>query len=379
MSKSKKIILVANSTWNIYNFRLNIIRKLTSQGHQLVVIAPIDEYLEYKENFPEVKHVPLKTMGRDSTNPFRDLLLLAELYRKYKWLQPDLILHYTNKPNIYGGLAASFLKIPSVAFVTGLGYSFIHKGFLNFIVRKLYQISGKKHKKIIFENEDDLSLFVKDNIVKEENAISVKGCGVDTSYYIPFPNGHVKDQITFTFIGRLLYDKGIIEFIDAAKKTKAKYPNSKFEIIGEFDKDNPSNIDREYLSNWVDIGIIDYRGFVKDIRPLLEKSDCVVLPSYREGMPRTILEGMSMGKAIITSDVPGCRETVVENQNGYIVPVKNSNALADAFEKLINLSYEERKKMGQAGRKMAEEIFDDKLIADHISAILNPILDASDS
>lgn len=379
MSKSKKIILVANSTWNIYNFRLNIIRKLISQGHQLFVIAPIDEYLEYKENFPEVKHVPLKTMGRDSTNPLRDILLLTELYRKYKWIKPDLILHYTNKPNIYGGLAARFLKIPSVAFVTGLGYSFIHKGFLNFIVKKLYQLSGKTHLKIIFENEDDLKLFVDDQIVKKEKAISVKGCGVDTSYYLPFPNGQTKKHITFTFIGRLLYDKGIIEFIDAATKVKAKYPQSKFEIIGEFDANNPSNIDKEDLANWVDNGVIDYKGFVRDIRPLLQHSDCVVLPSYREGMPRTILEGMSMGKAIITSDVPGCRETVEENVNGYVVPAKDSKALADAFEKLIKLPYDERKKLGTAGRKMAEDIFDDKLIAEHISDILKPILDGSET
>lgn len=379
MSKSKKIILVANSTWNIYNFRLNIIRKLTSQGHQLFVIAPVDEYLEYKENFPNVKHVPMKTMARDSTNPLRDILLLLELYRKYKWLKPDLILHYTNKPNIYGGLAAGFLKIPSVAFVTGLGYSFIHKGFLNFIVRKLYRVSARKHEKVIFENEDDLKLFIDDEIVKKEKAISVKGCGVDTSYFVPFPNGEIKENITFTFVGRLLYDKGIIEFINAAKITKAKHPNSRFEIIGEFDADNPSNIDKEFLVNWVDSGIIDYKGFVRDIRPLVKHSDCIVLPSYREGMPRTVLEGMSMGKAIITTDVPGCRETVVKGVNGYVVPVKDHEALANAFEKLINLSYEERKKMGAEGRKMAKEVFDDKLIAENISTILNPIIDGSES
>ncbi len=379
MSKSKKIILVANSTWNIYNFRLNILRLLISHGHELVVIAPVDEYLEYKENFPEVKHVPLKTMARDSTNPLKDILLLVELYRKYKWLQPDLIIHYTNKPNIYGGLAAKLLKIPSVAFVTGLGYTFIHKGFLNFIVKKLYRLSGKSHKKVIFENEDDLSLFIDEKIIEQQKAVSVKGCGVDTSYYIPYPNGQIKENTTFTFIGRLLYDKGIIEFINAAKKIKAKFPDCKFEIIGEFDSNNPSNIDREFLVNWVDSGIVDYKGFVRDIRPLLKHSDCVVLPSYREGMPRTILEGMSMGKAIITSDVPGCRETVIENVNGLIVPVKDENALALAFEKFINLPYEQRKKMGEAGRKMAEEIFDDKLIAENIYDILNPIIDGAKS
>lgn len=374
MSKSKRIILVANSTWNIYNFRLNIIRKLISEGHELMVIAPVDEYLEYKENFPEVKHIPMKTMGRDSTNPIRDLLLLIELFRKYNWLKPDLIIHYTNKPNIYGGIAAKLLKIPSIAVVTGLGYSFIHKGFLNYIVRALYKISGGTHKKFIFENVDDKALFIEEKIVEKENAYSVKGCGVDTNFYLPNSNGQMQDEVTFTFIGRLLYDKGIIEFVSAAKKIKDKYPQVKFEVIGEFDADNPSNIDREHLVNWMESGVIEYKGFVRDIRPLLKYCDCVVLPSYREGMPRTVLEGMSMGKAIITTDVPGCRETVEDGVNGFIVPAKDHNALALAFEKFINFNPEQRKKMGVLGRKMAEEVFDDKLIANEISLILNPLL-----
>ena len=370
---------MANSTWNIYNFRLNLIRKLVSDGHEVMVIAPVDEYLEYKENFPNVKHIPMKTMGRDSTNPIRDLLLLIELYRKYNWLKPELVIHYTNKPNIYGGLASKLLKIPSVAVVTGLGYSFIHQGFLNLIVRGLYKISGRTHQRFIFENEDDKDLFIKENIVSEERAFSVKGCGVDTSYYTPSSNGQKQNALTFTFVGRLLYDKGIIEFISAAKLVKEKYPEVKFEVIGEFDADNPSNIDREHLVNWMESGVIDYKGFVRDIRPLLKHSHCVVLPSYREGMPRTVLEGMSMGKAIITTEVPGCRETVIDQQNGFLVPVKDAKSLADAFEKFIQFTPEQRKLMGTKGRTMAEEIFDDKLIAIKIVDILNPLIDDQQS
>jgi len=246
---------------------------LIADGHEVMVIAPVDEYLEYKEGFPDVKHIPMKTMGRDSTNPFRDLLLLIELYRKYNWLKPDLILHYTNKPNIYGGIASSFLKIPSVAVVTGLGYTFIHKGFLNHIVRSLYKFSGKSHQKFIFENEDDKALFINEKIVKKEKAYSIKGCGVDTRYYLPNSNGQINKQVTFTFIGRLLYDKGIIEFITAAKQIKERYPDTKFEVIGEFDPDNPSNIDSDHLVNWMESGVIEYKGFVRDIRPLLKHSD----------------------------------------------------------------------------------------------------------
>jgi hypothetical protein len=148
--KAKKIALVANSTWNIYNFRLNLIDKLLVEGHEVVVIAPVDEYIEYKENYPQVKHVALRTLDRDSTNPIKDLILIAELTRKYKRIRPDLIIHYTNKPNIYGAIAAKRAGIESVAIVTGLGYAFIHSGWIKKITTALYKYTSKYHKKFIF-------------------------------------------------------------------------------------------------------------------------------------------------------------------------------------------------------------------------------------
>ncbi len=370
MTKKSRVILVANSTWNIYNFRLNIVNKLLENNIEVKVLAPIDEYLEYKEKYPQVQHIALRTLKRDSTNPFRDLLLTIELIRKYKWLKPDLVLHFTNKPNIYGGFACKYTGSKSIAVVTGLGYTFIHSGFLNKIVRFLYKLSGKTHCKFIFENKDDKALFIKENIVTKENAHAVKGCGVNTDYYNVLPNGQIKNDITFTFIGRLLYDKGINEFIEAAKIVKQKNKHAKFIVIGEFDESNPATIDKETLAKWVDEGIIDYKGFVKDIRPLIGTSDCIVLPSYREGMPRTLLEGMSMAKPIITTDVPGCRETIIENKNGFIVQAKDHFALAKSFDTMAQLSYEERKKMGQQGRRFCETIFDDKLIAQEIFDII---------
>lgn len=374
MSKAKRVILVANSTWNIYNFRLNVINHLLQEGHEIVVIAPIDEYLEYKEKYPMVRHIALKTLDRDSTNPIKDLVLILELYRKYKWLKPDLILHYTNKPNIYGAIASKILGLKSVAVVTGLGYSFIRKGLLNRIVRSLYRVSGKYHARFIFENEDDKKLFIEEKITKQENAYSIKGCGVDTNYYAPYPNGQVRNDTTFTFIGRLLHDKGINEFIAAADSIKSKHPNTKFVVIGEFDHKNPSSIDRESLAKWVDRGVIDYKGFVKDIRPLIAQSDCIVLPSYREGMPRTLLEGMAMGKPLIASDVPGCRETIVEGMNGFLTKVQSADALTNTIEDFLLLSYDERKKLGEKGREMSIDTYNDKLIAEQIYQIVKPVM-----
>ncbi|MFT6783949.1 MAG: hypothetical protein ACJA1A_003891, partial [Saprospiraceae bacterium] len=161
-----KIALVANSTWNIYNFRLNVIDKLLAEGHDVLVIAPIDEYVEYKEKYPQIQHVNLRTLDRDSTNPIKDLILIAELLRKYKKLKPDLIMHYTNKPNIFGGIAAKIAGIPSIAIVTGLGYAFIHGGWIRDVTTKLYKFVASFHKKFIFENIEDRELFDRLGITK---------------------------------------------------------------------------------------------------------------------------------------------------------------------------------------------------------------------
>lgn len=359
------IALVANSTWNIYNFRLNVIDKLLAEGHKVIVIAPIDEYLEYKEKYPKVKHYSLRTLDRDSTNPFKDLLLVAELVRKYRLIQPDLILHYTNKPNIFGGIAAKIAGIPSIAMVTGLGYAFIHNGWIKKITTFLYRIIGRFHKKFIFENIEDRELFEELKIIKPNQGVSIKGCGVNTTYFAPYPNGIVKagDEVIFTFIGRLLYDKGIKEFVLAAKAIKAKFPKVSFWIVGELDLENPATVDKEDLIGWTENDIVYYHGFQRDVRPYIAKSDCIVLPSYREAIPRTITEGMAMGKPVITTDTAGCREAVDIGQNGFLAEVKDVDSLRDTFEQFISLTSDERHKMGEAGRKKALNEFDDRKIA----------------
>jgi glycosyltransferase involved in cell wall biosynthesis len=370
------IALVANSTWNIYNFRLNVIDKLLAEGHKVVVIAPIDEYLEYKEKYPKVKHYSLRTLDRDSTNPFKDLLLVAELVRKYKKIKPDLILHYTNKPNIFGGVAAKIARIPSIAMVTGLGYAFIHNGWIKTITTFLYRITGSIHKKFIFENIEDRELFEDLKIIAPEQGVSIKGCGVNTTYFAPYPNGVLKpgDEVIFTFIGRLLYDKGIKEFVLAAKSIKTKYPKVSFWIVGELDLENPATVDKEDLIEWTANDIVYYHGFQRDVRPFIAKSDCIVLPSYREAIPRTITEGMAMGKPVITTDTAGCREAVDVGKNGFLVEVRDVISLHNTFEKFIQLTSDERHKMGDAGRQKALNEFDDRKIANAIYQEIEKIL-----
>lgn len=364
------IALVANSTWNIYNFRLNILDKLIKEGHKVIVIAPIDEYIIYREKYPSVRHIGLRTLDRDGVNPLKDILLTLELSRKYRKLNVDLVIHYTNKPNIYGGFASKMAKINSIAVVTGLGFAFLHEGLINKITKILYKLSARFHKKLIFENTSDRQYFIDQKIVSEDKAFAVKGCGVDLNYYQPSDNGILKDQLVFSFIGRLLYDKGIVEFIEAAKIIKAKYSNVLFWVIGELDSENPSTIDKEDLNTWIQDKTIEYHGFIQDVRPIIRKSNCIVLPSYREGLPRTIIEGMAMGKAVITTRTAGCEETVDENVNGFLVDIKNVSQLSQAMEKFIRLSENEKLLLGQAGRKKAEKEFGSETISNQIYDIV---------
>lgn len=364
MNGKKRILLVANSTWNIYNFRLNVIQKFIDEGCEVVVLAPVDEFIKYKEQFPEVRHYGIRSLSRNSTNPLREIVLVAELARKFRKIKPDFIINYTHKPNIFGTLAARICGIKSIMVITGLGYLFIRQGIYQRIMFLLYKLSARYSSMLIFENQDDRQLFIDEGITSVEKSVAVKGCGVNLEKFkSELPERLEKKSGIFAFIGRLLTDKGINEYVEAAKIVKSRYPEVQFYVLGDFDEDNPARIEREKLAEWVNEGLIDYRGFVHDVRPILSQVDCLILPSYREGMPRIIMEAMSMGLAVITTDTPGCRETVEDSFNGYLVPVANSEVLAESIIRYLSLTPEEKQKMGRNSRTMAERYFDEKLIA----------------
>lgn len=366
----KRIAIVANSTWNIHNFRTNVIEQLQQEDYEVFVIAPMDKYIHYKKRFPSITHIPLKRLHRDSINPWKDLRLTFELYRIYKKIKADIVLHYTVKPNIFGGTAAWLNNIPSIAVVTGLGYAFIHNGFIKKVTKWLYRLTSRFHKKIIFENRDDRLLFVEERLIQPAQGISIKGCGVDSSFFSPYPNGIEKDKTTFTFIGRLIYDKGISEFIEAAKLIRQKNDKVNFWLVGEIDPRNPAAVKNEDLMTWVKEKVITYHGSTDDVRKYIAASDCIVLPSYREAIARSLTEGMAMEKPVIATDTPGCREAVENGKNGFLVPVKDVKGLADAMSSFIQLTYDERHDMGTYGRQKVLREFDDKLIARQISEII---------
>lgn len=363
---------MANSSWNIYNFRMPLIEKLLAKGNEIIVVAPVDEYINYLQELEGVRHVPLKSLSRRSLNPLGSLQLIMELFRIYKRERPDLLIHYTHKPNIFGGVPAWMLGIKSIAVVTGLGYAFIREGWLNRMTRVLYRLASRFHNKIIFENVDDLQYFVSEKISKEHKLTSVEGCGVDAQYYHPRENKE-GGKTVFCFIGRLLYDKGIREFVEAGKIMLSENSDLEFWLIGDLDAGNPSMIEKEVLLSWVEDKSVRYFGFVDDLRPLIAQSSCIVLPSYREGMPRSVLEAMAMAKPVIVSDVPGCRQTVVHERSGYLVKARSVESLVAAMRKFVGLSYRNRQIMGDYGRKLVMDKFNKQKISEDLYQIISQV------
>lgn len=276
-------------------------------------------------------------MQRTGTNPLKDLSTLHQLHRLIKKIRPQIFLAYTVKPVVYGLIAATMLKVPrKAALITGLGYAFINpkQSLIKKIVMRLYRHALNGADIVFFQNPDDRKLFLEKQILKTktENKI-LNGSGVDIQHF-PFTPLQEKN-ITFLMIARLLGDKGIREYIDAARIIKSQHPEVEFHLVGWIDQ-NPDAISQTELDNWISAGLIKFWGKLDDVRPAITESSVYVLPSYREGTPRTVLEAMAMGRPIITTDAPGCKETVIDGENGFLVPIQSASALATAMEKLID-------------------------------------------
>ena len=347
-------------------------------GFDVIIIAPIDTYITYQNKFPNVKHFVVKELDRKGMNPIQDIKLLIELRNIFRKEQPDLILSYTVKPNIYGGIAARLEHMKYIGVITGLGYTFLHNGLIYKITKILYRIAFKNADKVVFENIDDRILFTGLGITSQKKSVSLKGCGINTEHFkLNIASINNNRHRVFSFIGRFLYDKGIKEFVEAAQIVKEKYPNTQFWLIGSIDKQNPSAVDETELQTWIEKGIVTYKGQVEDVRPFIAQSDCIVAPSYREAIARVLQEGMAMEKAVITTDVAGCREAVEEGKNGFIVKVKDPKNLADAMFRIVEMPNEHLIKFGKYGRKKVEKEFDDRIIAGQFLQIINEALGLS--
>ena len=371
-----KIGIVVNSSWNIYNFRAGLIQAFL-QNHEVIAIAPDDGYRESLEKMGcKFEAVPMECKG---TNPIHDALLVKRLVTAYKKHNLDIVLHYTIKPNIYGTIAAQFLKIPSINNVTGLGTVFLREGISSKIAQYLYRFTFRFPKIVFFQNKDDRELFVNKRLIDESIARLLPGSGIDTTHFVPkkaalsIPKNKNQKVFTFLLIARVLYDKGIAEYADAIKLLRSKGINARFQLLGKIDETKGLGVPEKQIKQWEKEGILKYLGTTNDVRPLISNADCIVLPSYREGTPRTLLEAACLGKPIITTDVPGCRETVIHNFNGYLCEAKNAYDLADKMQRIICLDKGKLEEMGKNSRWLAETKFDQQIIIKRYTEVIDKV------
>ncbi|MGL4364763.1 MAG: glycosyltransferase family 4 protein, partial [Bacteroidales bacterium] len=340
----KTIALVGNTAWGMFNFRGKLIEALVNIGFKVLVIAPFDKEFSSKIEHLGANFIPIGIDAK-GTNPLNDIRLLLHLKRVYKSNKVDFIFHYTIKPNIYGGFAARLCNIPHIAVTTGLGYTFVNNNWISKISKQLYKYSFRFAKEVWFLNNDDKTEFLKYKIVTPLKAKVIKGEGIDLNRFT-LDSTNTIDPPRFLLIARMLWDKGIQEFIKAAEIIHQDYPNAQFQLLGFVGVDNPSAISQTQIDEWVSKGIVNYLGGTNDVRPFIQKASCVVLPSYREGIPFTLLEACALGKPIITTNSVGCREVIEDNTTGFMCEIKNVESLANAMLKIIHLSPEEYIKMG---------------------------------
>jgi len=362
-----RIAIVLNTSWNIYNFRMNFVKALLADGHEVHTIAPHDDYTHYLAEAGCIHH-DLKMDSRRA-NPIKDFLLVFELLSAYRKVKPDVILHYTIKPNVYGTLAAAILRIPSINNVCGLGTIFLKKNLVSSIAIALYRFAFRFPKKVFFQNPDDRDLFISKKLITSSSTDLVPGSGIDLSRFVP---SDFKRNKTFTFllVSRLITDKGVLEFIDAIQQLKATGIDAKFQILGAKDPMHKRGIKLNVIDGWINSGTIEYLGTAKDVRPYIQQADCIVLPSYREGTPRALLEAASIAKPIITTDVPGCHQVVTDGHNGLLCKLKDSADLAHKMRAMASFDNDTLRTMGLNGRKKAEREFSETIvIGKYLSAI----------
>ena len=373
---SKKIAIVVNNSWYAWNMRANLGFAFQKAGFEVVFICPYDKYSENIKEYFEYVDIEINSKG---TNPIEDLKTIYRYYKTYKEVKPDIVLQYTIKPNIYGTIAASMLSIPTINNIAGLGTLFIKQNFVTLIAKWLYKFSQKKATKIFFQNQDDFKMFVDDGLVEKEKCDVLPGSGVDVEKFKPVEKED-DGVCRFLLIGRMLWDKGVGEYVEAARLIKSlelkieSCSDVEFGLLGELGVANLTAIGQEQMNTWVNEGVIKYLGKSDNVSEEIAKVDCVVLPSYREGTPRTLLEAASMAKPIVTTDVPGCRNVVDDGINGYLCEVRNTQDLVNKMEMMLSLSEEERKVMGKAGRKKIVKEFDEKRVINKYLKAIEGIL-----
>lgn len=364
-----KVMIAVNSAWNLVNFRQGLIRSLVAAGHEVVAVAPEDDYAPRLQALG-CRYLPLP-MDNQGTHPLRDAMLLWRFIQVLRRERPDVFLGYTVKPNVYGSLAARMLGVPVINNIAGLGAVFITEGWITHIVRQLYRLALSGSAKVFFQNDDDRQLFITRRMVSAPKADLLPGSGINLARFLPspLPKGL---RVQFLLVARMLWDKGVGEYVEAARMLRRRGVDADFYLLGFLDVQNPAAISKTQMAEWVAEGTVRYLGTSDDVRKEVTYADCVVLPSYREGTPRTLLEAAAMARPIVTTDAVGCREVVDDGVNGYLCRVKDAADLAEKMEKICKMPPSEREAMGLRGRQKVSLEFDE-------SIVIQKYLDAIDS
>ncbi len=370
------ILLVCNTAWGIANFRANLIQHWVAQGKRVVAIAPTDAVAEAKLAALGAQFEPLALDNRGS-NPLRELGVVWRLRSLYRQYRPALVVHYTIKPVIYGSWAAWLAKVPSLAVVTGQGFAFLNAGLKAWLARNLYRLSLHFAKGVWFLNQDDYRLFTESGLAPSAKSAILPGEGVNVEQFAPKDNPHTDGLLRLLLVARLLYDKGIAEYAEAGRILAERHaqqpeqvPSIELQLLGPFYPQNPQAISAEQIAHWQSEGWLHYLGETADVTPFVAGCDALVLPSYAEGLPRTVLEAMSMAKPVLATDVVGCRDLVVHEVTGLLCEARNAHSLADAIERFSQLSLAQRQQMGEAGRARVLAHFADAQVVATYDAFL---------
>ena len=348
------ILILANNDVGLYKFRKELIEALLKE-HEVHISLPYGEFVDNMVEMGCVYHNV--EFDRHGTNPIKELGQISYYKRLIKAVAPDVVFTYTIKPNVYGGMACASLKVPYFCNVTGLGTAMENPGVMQKVTTVLYRLGLRKATHVFFQNQKNLD-FMLNNKVVNGNYTLLPGSGVNLQNFVlmDYPSD---DTLNFLFIGRVMKDKGIEEFLSAAKRVKSKYTNTQFDIIGMLDGDYKEIIDKAVRN-----GFVNYHGQQNDVKPFIKNSHCIVLPSYHEGMANVLLEAAASGRPIIASDIAGCRETFDDGVSGFSCAVRSSESLINAIEKFINTPYEQKQQMGIAGRKKVENQFSRQIVID---------------
>ncbi len=369
-----KIIFSDNGLKMLLNFRGEIIKHLIEKGHEVVLIYPqITHEQNLEQYIPNGCRVQSVDVIPSGNNPFEDVQYLWRLYKIYKREKPNIVFHYTIKPNIYGTMAAWLAHVPCrISMVAGLGYAFNGNSLIKRIARLLYKIGLRLSTKVITLNSSNQALLVSKGYVRKERCVLFEcGEGVDLSLF-PYNQNHF-EKVRFLMVARVLYDKGYTEFVEAAKLVKQQYSHVSFELLGPMDATSPMRVPKEVVERDVKSGIIEYLGVTNNVPSIVGRDGVVVVvvSSYHEGLNRSLMEACAMGRPIITSNIPGCQELVDRGRNGFLVPAKDAVALADAMCKFIELEEEQKQAMAQAGYVFAQSKLDIRFVIDAYDKIIS--------